>query len=63
MKPLALEAIFSKATTTIDGGWRISFDCSEEMSAKIGELSKMRGSALYLVVMDEEEYQSKIEKK
>lgn len=54
--PVALEAVFAKATTTVDGGWRISFDCAEQ--AAITELSKLRGKRLYLVISTEEQLEN-----
>lgn len=52
-EPLAIEAIFTKATTTIDGGWRISFDCGEQ--AAVEALAKLRDQRLYIVIMTEEQ--------
>jgi hypothetical protein len=54
-KPIGIQAIFSKATTLVDGGWRLSFDLGEDMAEAAAQLSKMRGDALYLVVMTQAE--------
>lgn len=55
-EPIAIQAVFNKAVTTVDGGWRISFDTSEDMAAKIAELSLQRGESLYVVVMTEAQF-------
>jgi len=46
---VVLRAIFSKATTLIDGGWRVSLDLPE--SAPIDALTALRGEDLVVVVM------------
>lgn len=51
----ALEGTFSKATTTIDGGWRISFDIDEQQAKEITEISKLRDKALFICVMTKAE--------
>lgn len=51
--PLKLEAIFAKATTMVDSGWRISFDLSEQ--APVEELAKLRGKCLHIVIVAEED--------
>lgn len=53
--PIAIEAIFSKATTTVDGGWNVTFSTGEHMAEEITRLAKLRDQSLYLVVMTEEE--------
>jgi hypothetical protein len=52
----ALQAIFSKATTTVDGGWNVTFATHEAMSKQITEITALREEALYVVVMTEAEY-------
>jgi hypothetical protein len=54
MQPIALIATFSKASTLVDGGWRVSFDLSEQSGPEVSELAKLKGQALYIVIMDEE---------
>lgn len=46
-----LTAIFAKATTTVDGGWRISFDIDESQSNEIAKLSQFRDLSLQLVIV------------
>lgn len=55
-EPVALQGVFTKATTLVDCSWRVSFDCSENMADKVAELSKLRGEALYLIVMTEQQF-------
>lgn len=52
-KPIAVEAIFAKATTTVDGGWRISFDLPGYLSSTVAEISKLRDEAIKLVIIPE----------
>jgi hypothetical protein len=54
--PILLECIFSKATTLVDGGWRVSFDCTEEMAEPVMEASRLKGERLYCVVMTEAQF-------
>lgn len=51
MKPIGMDATFFKATTIVDGTWRISFDLQEGMEDAVSLLSKLKGEGLYLVVM------------
>ena len=60
---VALEAIFNKATTTIDGGWNLTFSLPQEAAYNITEVAKLRDEALYLVVMTAEEYEKQQETK
>lgn len=55
---IALQAIFSKATTTVDGGWNVTFSTAEHMGKEITELSKLREEGLFVVVMTEQEYEA-----
>ncbi len=40
---ITFQAVFNKATTTVDGGWRISFDVPESEAANLLELAGLRG--------------------
>lgn len=51
---ISFNAIFEKATTTIDGGWRISFSLLQSESVNVQRLSTMRDQGLMLVVMPED---------
>lgn len=55
-EPVALQGIFSKATTLVDGGWRVSFDLSEQMGDQVAELTKLRGIAIYVIAMTPEQF-------
>jgi hypothetical protein len=58
MSPVVLQAIFSKATTTIDGGWNITFSCGEDMAEAIMDASRLRDIGLFLILMTEAEYRA-----
>lgn len=53
---VSVGAIFNKATTLIDGGWRVSFDLSEQNSQEISEIVSMKNENLFLVVFTEDEF-------
>lgn len=40
---ITFQAVFYKATTTVDGGWRVSFDVPETEAAQLLELAGLRG--------------------
>lgn len=50
-QPITFEAIFQKATTTVDGGWRISFDLSNDDSSKVSDIAALANESLTIVVM------------
>lgn len=50
-KKLVFDAIFAKATTTVDGGWRLSFDVSQDEAENIAKLARLTSQALKLVVI------------
>lgn len=52
---LSAEAVFQAARTTTDGGWRVSFDLSEDEAKFVTDLNRLKGHLLYLCVMNEEE--------
>jgi len=54
MTKLITEAIFQSARTTIDGGWRITFDLSELDTEFIAALAKLKHENLFLVVQVKE---------
>lgn len=45
-----LNAVFSKATTTVDGGWRITFDCSYQEAERILQISAWRDMLVDVIV-------------
>jgi hypothetical protein len=53
-----LQGVFSKATTTVDGGWRISFDVDEKQAKEITEISKLRDKTVFICVMTKAEQSS-----
>lgn len=57
-EPIALQCTFSKATTLVDGGWRISFDSSEFSGDIVAKIASLKENNIYLVVMTEDQYQS-----
>ena len=46
---------FSKATTLVDGGWRISFDLDEHQAKEIAEITKMRNKVVFISVITKAE--------
>lgn len=42
---------FFKASTLIDGGWRISFDIDSEQAAKVVQLSTLKDSLLQFAII------------
>lgn len=52
---LISEAIFQSARTTVDGGWRVSFDLSEVDGDFITSLAKLKGESLFIVVQSRTE--------
>lgn len=57
MEPVAVEAIFSKATTLVDGAWRVSFDLGEHQGESVTQMHQMKDQPLMLVVMTQEQYE------
>lgn len=55
-EPIAVQATFSKATTLVDGGWRISFDLSETQAEAVSKIAQLNGQCLYLAIVTEEAY-------
>jgi len=47
---ILLTAIFQSARTTLDGGWRISFDVDSSQGELIANLVKQKDKQLFLVV-------------
>lgn len=50
---ITIRATFSKATTTVDGGWNITFSCGAQEAERIMELAKHRDEEIILVVVKE----------
>lgn len=61
---ICLNAYFAKATTLVDGGWRISFDLLSTESQSIADLALLKDQGLCLVVMTEDQVKNaKVAKK
>ena len=58
MKPIVIQGQFDKATTTPDGGWRMSFTTGEEMAESVASLSKRTHEVLYVVVMTRAQFET-----
>lgn len=52
-KQIAMPVIFKKATTTVDGGWSVSFDVDSSQADNITKIAAMRDEMLYLVIVDQ----------
>lgn len=57
-KALTFTAIFARATTLVDGGWRISFDLSNDEAKALHILSELREHLLQIAVVAVEGYES-----
>lgn len=51
MEGIAIKAIFSQARTTIDGGWKITFDVSADEAAKVVQISELKDHLLMLGIV------------
>lgn len=50
---ITFQAILNKITTTVDGGWRVSFDVSASDSEAMLELAKLRDTTLQIGIIGE----------
>lgn len=48
---ITFTALFSKATTTVDGGWNVTFSVNQEEADQIMELSQLRAIMLQVAVV------------
>lgn len=48
---ITFTAHFSKASTLIDGGWRISFDLSEKSGITAAQVAALKGQELEIAVI------------
>lgn len=51
---ITLLASLSKITSTVDGGWKITFDVPQTELTKIMQLSSLRDMALALAIVPDE---------
>lgn len=56
-EPIAIQANLQKVTTLVDGGWRLSFDCSDTEGKQLILLNELKEENLYVVVLTEEQFQ------
>ena len=52
-EPVALIATIRTISTPVDGGWRISFDVPESETAQIMKASELRGRAIKIVLVSQ----------
>jgi hypothetical protein len=48
---ISLQAIFSKATTTVDGGWVLSFAVSQDEAHTVTQITALREKLLQLAII------------
>lgn len=51
MEGITFQAIFQKFTSLIDGGYRVSFDVSENDAANLVQLSQLRENVLQIAIV------------
>jgi hypothetical protein len=51
MSGISFNAIINKITTTIDGGWRVTFDVAQSDASQIFKLSEIRDQAVQVGVL------------
>lgn len=56
IEPIALQCIYKSHRTTADGAFSITFELPENMADQVNEVYRLRDSALYLVIMREEQF-------
>lgn len=54
MKAITLSAILQNVRTTMDGGWRISFDVPQSEVGQVMKLSALRECELGLAIVPEQ---------
>lgn len=48
---ITFAAIFGKATTTVDGGWNVTFQVSQDHATQLMQLSTLRDTLLQVAVI------------
>lgn len=48
---ISFQAIFSKATTLVDGSWRISFDVNSNQVSELIQISQLSGLPLQIAII------------
>jgi len=51
---ITFQAIFSKATTTVDGGWNVTFAVTQDEARAILQLAQLRDTLLQVGVVHSE---------
>lgn len=54
MEQIAIKGTFTKASTTIDGGWRVTFDFPDHEGQEIAKLLQLRDTAITVVIVPDE---------
>ena len=52
VKPISFTAIFNKANTTVDGGWRLTLDLDQSEYEAIQKIVALRECVLRIVVIN-----------
>lgn len=55
MTGITFQAIFATARTTVDGGWRITFDVLSHEGPKVVELSKLMAHPVHVVILTDDQ--------
>jgi hypothetical protein len=55
VKGITFQAILSKASTTVDGGWVVSFAVSQDEAQAVLQLTELRDDLLQLAVVPVDE--------
>lgn len=50
-KGITFQAVFAKATTTVDGGWNVTFSVSQDEAEAILGLATLRDELLQVAVL------------
>jgi hypothetical protein len=48
---VVIQAVVTKATTTVDGGWRFTFETDETQGTQIIELMKLKHEIVNLIIV------------
>jgi hypothetical protein len=48
---ITFHATFGKALTTVDGGWRLQLELSENCGGIVADIAKLKGVLLHVVIM------------
>lgn len=51
-RSVTFRAIFSKATTTVDGGWNVTFSLAEHDGETVARIAELRDRTLQVAVVE-----------